>query len=248
MDRKMENKNFTIIYKDGRVINQNTLTSVKQLVELDGLNINIVINNLNNDILVDNTKIESTLVQCDMVEDIESIEFNLNYVTTDIGEYIVFDNYEDAENLAIERNIEILGDCGIPENLIFEAELQGWINEEYFRNYWHDIHYLMAYEEGIQYIASEEELEALDAGLTTEEDIREYYYNGLQDSIEGNEIQEYKYHLGEDDFMETILDNNLIDLDALAKWCVDMDGVAHTLATYDGDETECNGYYIYRTN
>ena len=87
----MENKNFTIIYKDGRVINQSTLTSVKQLIELDGLNINIVIDNLNSDILVDNTKIESTLVQCDMVEDIESIEFNGNYVNTDIGEYIVFD-------------------------------------------------------------------------------------------------------------------------------------------------------------
>ena len=50
-------KNFTIIYKDGKVINQNTLTSVKQLIEIDGLNINIVVNNLNNDILVDNTKI-----------------------------------------------------------------------------------------------------------------------------------------------------------------------------------------------
>ena len=43
MDGKMENKNLTIIYKDGKVVNQNTLTSVKQLVELDGLNINIVI-------------------------------------------------------------------------------------------------------------------------------------------------------------------------------------------------------------
>ena len=244
----MENKNFTLIYKDGRVVNQNTLTSVRLLVELDGFNINIVINNLNNDILVDNTKIESTLVQCDMVEDIESIEYNGNYVNTDIGEYIVFDNYEDAENIAIERNIEILEDCGIPENLIFEAELQGCINEEYFVNYWSDIHYLMAYEEEIQYIASEEELEALDAGLTTEEDIREYYYNSLQASIEGNELQEYKYHHGEDAFMEAILDNNLIDIDALAKWCVDMDGVGHTLASYDGDETECNGYYIYRIN
>ena len=134
----MENKNFTIKYKDGKVVYQNTLTSVRQLVELDGLNINIVINNLNNAILVDNTKIESTLVQCDMVEDIESIEFNSNYVTTDIGEYIVFDNYEDAENIAIERNIEILEDCGIPENLIFEAELQGLIDTEYFEDYFNE--------------------------------------------------------------------------------------------------------------
>ena len=145
---KME-KNFTIIYKDGKVINQNTLTSVRQLVELDGLNINIVINNLNNDILVDNTKIESTLVQCDMVEDIESIEYNGNYVNTDIGEYIVFDNYEDAENIAIERNIEILEDCEIPENLIFEAELQGLIDTWYFEEYFNELHQYEAYDEGL---------------------------------------------------------------------------------------------------
>ena len=244
----MENKNFTIIYKDGRVINQNTLTRVRQLVELDGLNINIVINNLNNDILVDNTKIESTLVQCDMVEDIESIEFNMNYVTTDIGEYIVFDNYEDAENLATERNIEILEDCGIPENLLFEAELQGWIDEEYFRNYWHDIHYMMAEDEGIYNIMDVDEVELYESGDLSEDDIRENYYNSLQASIEGNELQEYKYQHGEEEFQRVLIERNLIDITALAKWCVDMDGVGHTLASYDGDEIECNGYYIYRTN
>ena len=244
----MENKNFTIIYKDGRVINQNTLTSVKQLVELDGLNINIVINNLNNDILVDNTKIESTLVQCDMVEDIESIEFNMNYVTTDIGEYIVFDNYEDAENLAIERNIEILEDCGIPENLIFEAELQGWINEEYFKDYWEDLHEFQAYNEDIQYIATEEELEQLENGDITEDDIRDNYYNCLKDSLSGNYIDEYKFQFGDKEFQRVLIEHNLIDITALAKWCVDMDGVAHTLATYDGEEEEFNGFYFFRTN
>ena len=248
MDRKMENKNFTIIYKDGKVINQNTLTSVRQLVELDGLNINIVINNLNNDILVDNTKIESTLVQCDMVEDIESIEFNLNYVTTDIGEYIVFDNYEDAENIAIERNIEILEDCGIPENLIFEAELQGLIDTWYFEEYFNELHQFEAYDEGLEYIITDEQNELLESGEITEQEIRDNLYDSLQASIKGNELEEYKYLFGEEGFQRVLIERNLIDITALAKWCVDMDGVAHTLASYDGDEIECNGYYIYRTN
>ena len=248
MDGKMENKNFTIIYKDGKVVNQNTLTSVRQLVELDGLNINIVINNLNNDILVDNTKIESTLVQCDMVEDIESIEFNSNYVTTDIGEYIVFDNYEDAENIAIERNIEILEDCEIPENLIFEAELQGLIDTWYFEEYFNELHQFEAYDEGLEYIITDEQNELLEAGEITEQEIRDNLYNSLQASIKGNELEEYKYLFGEEGFQRVLIERNLIDITALAKWCVDMDGVAHTLASYDGDEIECNGYYIYRTN
>ena len=248
MDGKMENKNFTIIYKDGQVVNQNTLTSVRQLVELDGLNINIVINNLNNDILVDNTKIESTLVQCDMVEDIESIEFNSNYVTTDIGEYIVFDNYEDAENIAIERNIEILEDCEIPENLIFEAELQGLIDTWYFEEYFNELHQFEAYDEGLEYIITDEQNELLESGEITEQEIRDNLYDSLQASIKGNELEEYKYLFGEEGFQRVLIERNLIDITALAKWCVDMDGVAHTLAMYDGDEIECNGYYIYRTN
>ena len=244
----MENKNFTIIYKDGRVINQNTLTSVKQLIEMDGLNINVVVNNLNNDVLIDNTKIESTLVQCDMVEDIESIEFNSNYVTTDIGEYIVFDSYEDAESQAVESCINIIEECGIPENLIFEAEIQGWINEEYFKDYWEDLHEFQAYNEDIQYIATEEELEQLENGDITEDDIRDNYYNCLKDSLSGNYIDEYKFQFGDKEFQRVLLNENLIDIEEMSKWCVDMDGVGHYLAPYDGDEIECNGYYIYRTN
>ena len=244
----MENKNFTIIYKDGRVVNQNTLTSVRQLIEMDGLNINVVVNNLNNDVLVDNTKIESTLVQCDMVEDIESIEFNSNYVTTDIGEYIVFDSYEDAESQAVESCINIIEECGIPENLLFEAEIQGWINEEYFKDYWEDLHEFQAYNEDIQYIATEEELEQLENGDITEDDIRDNYYNCLKDSLSGNYIDEYKFQFGDKEFQRVLLNENLIDIEEMSKWCVDMDGVGHYLAPYDGDEIECNGYYIYRTN
>ena len=105
----MENmKNFTIIYKDGKVVNQNTLTSVKQIMELDRLNINVVINNLNNDILLDNTKLVETLVKCELVEDIDSITINGDYVETDLGEYLVFDNYEDAENEAVEQCKQII--------------------------------------------------------------------------------------------------------------------------------------------
>ena len=244
----MENKNFTVIYKDGRVINQNTLTSVRQLIEMDGLNINIVVNNLNNDILVDNTKLESTLVQCDMVDDIESIEFNGNYVNTDIGEYLIFDSYIDAENQAIENCINIIEDCGLTENLIFEAECKNLIKYSWFESFWEEHHEFIAYEEDIQYIATEDELEQLENGEITEDEIRENYFNGLQSSIEGQEMDEYKWQFGEEDFQRVLVEYNLIDIEGLAKWCVDMDGVGHFLATYDGDEIECNGYYIYRTN
>ena len=133
------------------------------------------------------------------------------------------------------------------ESLIFEAELKGWIDTDYFEELWSELHYQMSCD-GIQYIATEEELEELENGLTTEDEIRENYYNSLQASIKGNEIDEYKFQFGEEAFRDTLLENNLIDIEKVAKWCVDMDGVAHTLATYDGQEEEFNGFYFFRTN
>ena len=245
----MENmKNFTIVYKDGKVINQNTLTSVKQLIELDGLNIALVINNLNNDILVDNTKLETTLVKCELVEDVESIEIDSNTITTDLGEYIIFNNYTDAENEAVAQCKQLMEDCGLTENLILEAEIQGLIDTQWFIDYWQELHEFNAYEEGIQYIATDEEMEQLENGEISEEEIRDNYFNMLQDSIKGQEIEEYKFQFGEGYFNDTLIREGLIDIEALATWCVDMDGVAHYLATYDGEEIDENGYYIYRTN
>ena len=245
----MENmKNFTIIYKDGKVVNQNTLTSVKQIMELDRLNINVVINNLNNDILLDNTKLETTLVQCDLVEDIESISIDGNYVETDMGEFLIFDNYADAENEAVAQCKQIIEDCGLSENLIFNAEIQGLIDDSWFIDFWNELHEFNAYEEDIQYIADNEEMEQLENGEISEDEIRERYFNSLQGSIEGQEMEEYKFQFGEEQFQDILIREGLIDIDALAQWCVDMDGAAHFLASYDGEEIEENGYYIYKVN
>ena len=224
----MENmKNFTIVYKDGKVINQNTLTSVKQLIELDGLNIALVINNLNNDILVDNTKLETTLIQCDLVEDVESIEIDNNTIITDLGEYLIFDNYTDAEAEAVEQCKQIIEACGLTDSLIFEAEIQGLIDTQWFIDYWQEIHEFMSWDDPIDYITSEEELEKLENGELSEEEIRDNYFNSLQDSIQGQEMEEYKYQFGEQGFQDILVKKGLIDIEALAQWCVDMDGVAH---------------------
>ena len=173
---------------------------------------------------------------CNKVYEVEVESYN----------YIVSNDYDALEQLATERNVEILDDCGIPENLIFEAEIQGWINEEYFKDYWEDLHEFQAYNENIQYIATEEELEQLENGDIMEDDIRDNYYNCLKDSLSGNYIDEYKFQFGDKEFQRVLIERNLIDITALARWCVDMDGVAHTLATWDGEETETNGYYFYQ--
>lgn len=241
-------KNFTITYKNGEIMEQNTLTSVKQLIQLEGFKIEKVVNNLNNGVIYDNTNLVNTLIKCDLVEDVESIEIEGNTIITDLGEYIVFNNYTDAENEAVEQCKQIIEECGLTDSLIFEAEIQGLIDTQWFIDFWQELHECNAYDESIQYIATDEEMEQLENGEISEEEIRDNYFNSLQDSIKGQEMEEYKYQLGEQDFQDRLIKEGLIDIEALAQWCVDMDGVAHYLARYDGEELEENGYYIYRTN
>ena len=195
----------------------------------------------------------NVLVKANLIEDVESVTdtyINDNNVVIDTleGEFILYSNYSDAETDAIESALDIMEDCGLTENLIFEAECQGLIYTNWFKEFWEEVHENQAYNEDIQYIADEEELEQLDNGEIDEDTIRDNYYNTLQDSINDNWMDEYKFQFGEEDFKHTLIRNNLIDTDALAKWCVDMDGVAHYLASYDGEEYEQDGYYIYRTN
>ena len=195
----------------------------------------------------------NVLVKANLIEDVESVTdtyINDNNVVIDTleGEYVLYNNYSDAEQDAIETVLDIIEDCGLTENLIFEAECQGLIHTNWFKEFWEEVHENQAYNEDIQYIADEEELEQLDNGEIDEDTIRDNYFNTLQDSINDNWMEEYKFQFGEEDFKHILIRNNLIDTDALAKWCVGMDGVAHYLASYDGEEYEQDGYYIYRTN
>ena len=187
------------------------------------------------------------------VEDVQDITIyeegnDILRVEVDGFEFITSDNYTALEKEAVRQTIHIIEDCGLTENLIFEAELKGWIDEEYFKEYWEELHYSMAYDEGIYNIMDSDEVELYESGELLEDDIRDNYYNSLQDSIQNNWIDEFKFQFGDDLFNDIVIKENLIDIEELAKWCVDMDGVAHTLATYDGEEEEFNGFYFFRTN
>ena len=59
----------------------------------------------------------------------------------------------------------------------------------------------------------------------------------------------YKSEFGKEEADKLLIDNNLIDIDAYAKWAVDTDGVAHFLAGYDGNEIDlAHNAQAYRTN
>lgn len=200
-------------------------------------------------------KLVGLLVNAGLIEDVESvtstyIEENDTEMGVDSleGDFVIFSNYSDAEECAIEICKNIIEDCGLTNDLIYEAEIQGMIDESWFEDFWRESNEYLAYEEYIEYIASGEQLEQLENGEITEEEIRENYLESLSASIDGQWMEEYKFQFGEEEFQRVLIRENLIDLEDLSKYCVDIDGVGHFIASYDGEETEQEGYYIYRTN
>lgn len=171
-----------------------------------------------------------------------------NYVSYNGYEYLIIEGYDNTIKEATEQAKALIEDCGLNESLVFEAELQGLIDENYFIDFWYEVHEQQAYNEGIEYIATEEEMEQLDNGEIDEDTIRDNYFNTLQSSIKGEEMEEYKFQLGKEEFYNIVLENNLIDLDKLANWCVNVDGAGHYLSPYDGEELEHNNIFLYRIN
>ena len=65
----------------------------------------------------------------------------------------------------------------------------------------------------------------------------------------GNAVDYCGDNFGWDWVAEMASQHNLIDMDEVVDECISVDGIAHFIARYDGDEIELeNGLYAYRTN
>ena len=77
----------------------------------------------------------------------------------------------------------------------------------------------------------------------------EEFIDYLVDSISDDFVEEFKFNFGEKMLTEVIMNNNLLDMDAVVDYIKETDGNGRgILATYDGVENEEGEYYIYRTN
>lgn len=111
--------------------------------------------------------------------------------------------------------------------------------------------------------------ELVDAGILDDEDLVPededdedslLTYDGDLDSLKeeyvehllygaGDPVEYYIDNFGHEDFKDVCEQNNLIDWDAVADYCIDEDGIAHNLSTYDGKELDLgDGLFAYRMN
>lgn len=194
--------------------------------------------------------------------------YNENLIELEDGrEYIVCD-YDTAKELAKEDIINFIDDQGIEgftpnfrewvlENAIDEDKLND-IFEEDLDNYYYEFDLKELVDEALYYdLLSEDEVyEEVETDWGTDLVIKD----GIDEDELREKIVEYKvkndsaYNWFNDMFSGSDLakffeDNHLIDYDKIAEEAIEWDGIAHFIASYDGDELELDGdLYAYRTN
>ena len=166
-------------------------------------------------------------------------------------EFNIFPNYEAAKEAAKESMQNLFDDIGI----------EGW-NSDFVRNYYTiregDISFLVDDMVAAEREAIEDELQSAvendptGEGMNIEDEIedrldemRNEYERKLSDDPKDFLVNELGYYSEEDFFKQSFVD---YDLDRLFEDSIDIDGIGHTLASYDGEELVLDGYYFYRHN
>lgn len=185
------------------------------------------------------------------IQDGEEIEIKHEYnniFNINGAEYAIYNDYDAAEEEAVEQTIEILKDCGLNDFLEDVAINHNMLDLQWFKDANEEHANFYAYDESIEFIADAEELEQLERGEITEDEIRENIYNNMIIEDAAEAFNDFVFNFGREYTMEIIKKYDLLNYEELAQYCVDVDGVGHTLAYYNGEELEYNNYYLYRVN
>ena len=165
--------------------------------------------------------------------DVDEVESYGSYFEADGQEFIVAKNYDDAYDLAVESVIDLQDDIGIvTEGMtdILKYEVEDIINDQ-FKN---------STDEVEAYMDSLEDEEREDAGEYDND------YEFMED-VYGETPFEHLMEMGLYDVLNNMI--TVAEEKKIAEFCVDIDGVAHFLASYDGLDIELEkDMYAFRTN
>lgn len=200
-------------------------------------------------------------------------EYDSVYECDDM-EFYVFDDYDDAEAAAADYVSQLIDDIGIGEMRLWDDYVEeDWFEEamrESYEAYAEDIESESDDTYGNRLVQECYEADVIDDEcFETDEDGNPNYEECILDTDElidrlatyicednmkyyGCASAWYRADFGDDQFSDVVKEYDLVDIDKYAEFCVNVDGVAHFLASYDGNENEfdLNGstYWIYRCN
>ena len=157
---------------------------------------------------------------------------------------------DEAEKTFYDYESNLIEECGLDaftdwaRDYIIENCLDVDWFEDYFREYYEDYANDIATESASSdEYANRLEEEMAEAECADVEEFIDYLVDSISDDFVGN----FKFDFGEEMLTEVVMNNNLLDIDAVIDYIKEEDGRG-ILASYDGIENEEGEYYIYRTN
>ena len=179
----------------------------------------------------------------------EDINNHKYFKTEDGEEYMVLTD-DEAEEEFYNYESDLIEECGIDAFTDWARDyiIENCLDVDWFEDYFREDYESYANDIETESASSDEYANRLEEEMAEAEcaDVEEFI-DYLVDSISDDFVEEFKFNFGEKMLTEVIMNNNLLDMDAVIDYIKETDGRG-ILATYDGVENEEGEYYIYRTN
>ena len=218
-------------------------------------------------------RIKALAIYLNVEEDTLSEGYDDKVVETDDGEEYFVVTEDEARELAEDSIKNFIDECGIGG---FTKDFQDWIINNAVEGDWfedaqregNEFYFDDILEEGSDKFENRAIEELYERGIISDEDFEEDdegnvdysqfkgdpndYKDDFVDAMcedWDDPVEWFRDNFGDEQFTEVVTKQNLIDIDAVVDTCIEWDGIAHFIATYDGDELELDdGYYAYRLN
>ena len=183
----------------------------------------------------------------------KEIEENMNnhkyFITEDGEEYMVLTD-DEAEKTFYDYESNLIEECGLDAFSDWAKDyiLENFLDVDWFEDYFREDYESYANDIETESASSDEYANRLEEEMAEAEceDVEEFI-DYLVDSIRDDFVEEFKFNFGGKMLTEVIMNNNLLDMDAVVDYIKETDGRG-IIASYDGIENEEGEYYIYRTN
>ena len=183
-------------------------------------------------------------------KEIEEDMNNHKYFRTEGGEEYMVLTDDEADEVFYDYESNLIEECGLDAFTDWARDyiIENCLDVDWFEDYFREDYENYANDIETESASSDEYANRLEEEMSESEcaDVEEFI-DYLVDSISDDFVGNFKFNFGEEMLTETIMKNNLLDMDAVIDYIKETDGRG-ILAAYDSVENEEGEYYIYRTN
>ena len=175
---------------------------------------------------------------------------NHKYFKTEDGEEYMVLTDEESEEEFYNYESDLIEECGLNAFSDWAKDyiIENCLDVDWFEDFYREDYEGYANDIETESASSDEYANRLEEEMAEAEcaDVDEFI-DYLVDSISDDFVGNFKFDFGEEMLTEVIMNNNLLDMDAVIDYIKEEDGRG-ILASYDGVENEEGEYYIYRIN